>query len=145
MRQTFDEHIMDLAQKVASRSRDTTKVGCIIVDQDKVIVSTGYNGLPRSVIDLPERMERPAKYLWTSHAEENAVAQAARSGARLLGSKAYVTHAPCARCARILIQAGVQMVCVGNGSTSMPDGEFEVAAVMFMEAGVVTQAMEPVG
>ena len=51
-----------------------------------------------------------------SHAEENAVSQAARIGARLKGCTAYVTHAPCARCARALIQAGIErVVVVGSG------------------------------
>ena len=81
-------------------------------------------------------MERPAKYLWTSHAEENAVAQSARVGAKLKGGTAFVTHHPCSRCARSLIQAGVTRVVIGNGKTSMPDEEFEVAAIMFKEAGV---------
>lgn len=129
---------MDMAVVVASRSKDpSTKVGCVIASEDKVVVSTGYNGIPSGVDDLPERMERPAKYLWTSHAEENAVAQAARVGARLRGGTAYVTHMPCARCARTLIQAGIVTVYVGDGTTSMPEVEFTVAKQMFREAGVL--------
>jgi dCMP deaminase len=113
----------------------STKVGCLLV-RETIILSTGYNGIPRGVKDLPERMERPAKYLWTSHAEENAVAQAARNGVRVEGATAYVTHHPCSRCARSLIQAGVVCVRVGPGTTSMPPEEFETAATMFAEAGV---------
>lgn len=129
---------MEMADVVASRSKDpTTKVGCVIVSDDKVVVSTGYNGIPAGVDDKPERMERPAKYLWTSHAEENAVAQAARVGARLRGGAAYVTHMPCSRCARTLIQAGIVTVHVGVGKTSMPLEEFDVASQMFREAGVL--------
>ena len=71
-----------------------------------------------------------------SHAEENAVSQAARIGARLKGCTAYVTHAPCARCARALIQAGSERVVAGNGETHMPPEEFEVARQMFLEADV---------
>ena len=128
---------MDMAMQVATRSKDpNTQVGCVIVSNDKVVVATGYNGLPRGVSDTPERMERPAKYLWTSHAEENAVAQAARVGAKLAGSIAYVTHMPCARCARTLIQAGIGAVIVGDGTTSMPEEEFRVASLMFGEADV---------
>jgi dCMP deaminase len=128
---------MDMAILVAQRSKDpSTKVGCVVVSEDKIVVATGYNGLPRGVEDRSERMERPAKYLWTSHAEENAVAQSARVGAKLKGGTAFVTHHPCSRCARSLIQAGVTRVVIGNGKTSMPDEEFEVAAIMFKEAGV---------
>jgi dCMP deaminase len=128
---------MDMATLVAQRSKDpSTKVGCVVVSEDKIVVSTGYNGLPRGVEDKAERMERPAKYLWTSHAEENAVAQAARVGAKLKGGTAFVTHHPCSRCARSLIQAGITRVVIGDGTTSMPDEEFEVARTMFKEAGV---------
>jgi len=128
---------MEMAEFAAVRSKDpATKVGCIITTVDKGVVSTGYNGIPRGVEDKPERMERPAKYLWTSHAEENAVAQAARSGVSLKGSTAYVTHAPCCRCARMLIQAGIECVVVGDGKTSMPQEEFDTARTMFNEAGV---------
>ena len=129
---------IELAQHVAQWSKDpSTKVGCVLVGQNKEVLSTGYNGLPRGVNDLPERMERPAKYLWTSHAEENAVAQAARNGVRLEGALAYVTHTPCSRCARSLIQAGIKTIFVGNGKTSMPVEEFEVAVIMFKEAKII--------
>jgi dCMP deaminase len=137
MRRSWDEHFMDMAILVAQRSKDpSTKVGCVVVSEDKIVVATGYNGLPRGVEDRSERMERPAKYLWTSHAEENAVAQSARVGAKLKGGTAFVTHHPCSRCARSLIQAGITRVVIGGGKTSMPDEEFEVARVMFQEAGV---------
>lgn len=137
MRKSWDQHFMDMAELVSERSKDpTTKVGCVVVSKDKIVVATGYNGLPRGVADYSERMERPAKYLWTSHAEENAVAQSARVGAKLEGGTAFVTHMPCSRCARSLIQAGIIKVVVGSGSTSMPIEEFDVAATMFKEAGV---------
>jgi dCMP deaminase len=137
MRRSWDEHFMDMAVLVAQRSKDpSTKVGCVVVSEDKIVAATGYNGLPRGVEDRAERMERPAKYLWTSHAEENAVAQAARVGAKLKGGTAFITHMPCSRCARTLIQAGIECVVVGKGKTSMPDEEFEVARTMFKEAGV---------
>lgn len=134
---TWHKYFMDMAHKAASRSKDpTTKVGCIVTSKDKVVVASGYNGIPQGVADLPERMERPAKYLWTAHAEENAVALAARVGSSLRGGYAYVTHYPCSRCARSLIQAGIEVVYVGKGTTSMPQEEFDVAKQMFTEAGV---------
>jgi dCMP deaminase len=138
---SWNDYFMQLAWTAALRSKDpTTKVGCIIVSEDNVVAATGYNGIPMGVDDLPERMERPAKYLWTAHAEENAIALAARVGARLRGGTAYVTHGPCSRCARSLIQAGVKTVIVGHGTTSMPEEEFSVARTMFAEAGVVVHS-----
>lgn len=144
MSKSWQRYFMDMAEMAASRSKDpNTKVGCIIASKDKVVVATGYNGIPAGVHDLPERMERPAKYLWTAHAEENAVAQAARVGASLRDGYAYVTHPPCARCARSLIQAGIKVVYTGSGQTSMPAEEFEVAKQMFLEAGVYVIPMAP--
>lgn len=134
---SWEEYFMELADKISERSKDpSTKVGCVVVTEDKVIAATGYNGIPRGVDDKKERMQRPAKYLWTAHAEENAVAHAARVGARLKGGSAFVTHEPCSRCARSLIQAGIVEVFVGTGTTKMPAEEFEVSRIMFEEAGV---------
>lgn len=134
---SWEEYFIRMAELVASRSKDpSTKVGCVVVSYDNTVLSTGYNGLPRGVLDLPERMERPAKYLWTAHAEENAVAQAARNGISLDGATAYVTHSPCCRCARALIQAGILHIVVAPGQTSMPQEEFDVAAQMFAEVDI---------
>lgn len=138
MKHSWQKYFLEMAEQVATRSKDpSTKVGCVISTEDKVVVATGYNGIPRDVLDKPERMERPAKYLWTSHAEENAVAMAARVGSRLRGGHAFVTHMPCCRCARMLIQAGISTVYCGDGTTSMPLEEFDVATQMFREAGVL--------
>lgn len=142
MKHSWQKYFLELAEQVATRSKDpSTKVGCVIATEDKVVVATGYNGIPRDVLDKPERMERPAKYLWTSHAEENAVAMAARVGSRLRGGHAFVTHMPCCRCARMLIQAGISTVYCGGGTTSMPPEEFKVAKQMFWEAGVLVNIL----
>lgn len=138
---SWDRRFIALAEHISAWSKDpSTKVGCVVVGPDREIVTTGYNGFPRGVTDDPQRMERPAKYLWTSHAEENAVAHAARIGVSLKGCTAYVTHCPCSRCARGLIQAGVKRVVFPNearGTVGMDSTEFEVAAIMFSEAGVI--------
>lgn len=131
----WDTWFLGFAAHAATKSKDpSTQVGCVVVGPDREIRSTGYNGLPRGVRDAPERMERPAKYLWTSHAEQNAVAQAARVGVSLKGCTAYVTHHPCSACARSLLQAGVTRIVVGPGQTSMPQEEFDVATEMLREA-----------
>ena len=135
---TWPEYHMGFAKHAATKSKDpSTKVGAVAVDSAHRIVETGFNGFPRGVEDLAHRMERPAKYRYTAHAEENLVATAARS--RLLGTTVYVTHLCCSGCARMLIQAGVSKVVAGNGKTSMPQEEFEVAVEMFHEAGVVLE------
>lgn len=131
----WHQRFLNLARAIAEWSKDpNTKVGAVAVADSKQILETGFNGLPRGVQDLPERMERPAKYIWTAHAEENLVAHAARK--QLEGSTVYVTHLCCNACARMLINAGVAKVVVGDGMTSMPLEQFEAAIVMFNEAGV---------
>ena len=141
--ESWDATFLGLAERFARRSKDpSTKVGCVIVGPDREVRSMGYNGLPRGVEDLAERMERPAKYLWTSHAEENAVAQAARIGVSLKECTAYVTHFPCARCARAMIQAGIIAVKFGNGTTNMPSDEFEVANRMLTESNIKPEQVQ---
>lgn len=133
---TWTRRFLGLARSVSLWSKDpSTRVGAVAVDdRSRRILETGYNGLPRGVEDRPERMVRPEKYLWTSHAEANLVAHAARD--RLAGSTVYVTHLCCASCARLLVNAAVAEVVVGAGTTSMDPREFEVAIQMFGEAGV---------
>jgi dCMP deaminase len=104
-----DNYFMSLAVTVSAASKDrSTKVGCVVVGPDNEIRSTGFNGFPRGVNDnAPERHERPAKYLWTEHAERNAIYNAARMGTALKHCRLYCTFAPCMDCARAIVQAGI--------------------------------------
>lgn len=131
----WTQRFLDLAHEVAQWSKDSTKVGAVAVSyDDRRVMETGYNGIPRGVRDLPSRMERPAKYKFMCHAEQNLVAHAARS--TLDGAIVYVTHAPCCDCAKLLINAGVAKVVYGAGQTNMNPEMFEAARTMFAEAGV---------
>lgn len=108
----WDSYFMQIADDVSVRSPDpTTKHGCVIVDKNNRIISTGYNGpvkgLDHSIVDL----DRPGKYNWMIHAEDNAVLF---SKCDLDGCTAYITGHPCADCFRRLAQAGVKRVCYGN-------------------------------
>jgi dCMP deaminase len=139
---TWDQYLFGFAQHAATKSKDTTIVGAILVGPDKEVRLTAYNGPPAGVDDsVPERWLRPTKYLYISHAEENLVSFAAREGIRTAGCTVYVTHMPCARCARALIQSGVEKVIYGPGKTSMPDEEFKAAREMLCEAGVEVRAL----
>lgn len=137
----WDDYLMGFAQHAATKSKDSTKVGAVLTSERRVLL-TAYNGPPAGVEDSPDRRERPRKYLFASHAEANLVAFAARTGIRTEGCKVYVTHFPCSSCARSLIQAGVSCIAVGGGSTSVPQEEFEAAAVMFAEAGVEVERLD---
>lgn len=129
---------MGFARHAAQKSKDSTKVGAALVDEDRVVRICSFNGPPRGVRDLPERFDRAngEKYFWASHAEQNLIAFAAREGIRTKSCTVYVTHHPCSSCARTLTQAGVARVVIGAGTTSMPDREFEVAETIFREAGI---------
>ena len=108
-------YLMGFAKHAATKSKDSTKVGAVLVDQNNSVLLTAYNGPPRGVDDTPERRSRPAKYLYASHAEANLIAFAARHGISTNGCAIYCTHTPCAGCAKALIQAGIIFVCVGDG------------------------------
>lgn len=138
---SWPQYYMAFAIVAAAKSKDGTQVGAVLIGPEGELRLSGYNGPPRGVEDLPERRERPTKYLFASHAEANLIAFAAREGIRTKGCTVYVTHHPCSACARSLIQAGIECVVVGPGQTSMPADEFEAAAVMFAEAGVKTMLL----
>lgn len=110
----WDAYFMEMARLVASKSKDRSmKCGCVVVGEGDVVVSTGYNGFPRGVDDDNEEYhKRPAKYIWTSHDAANAVFNAARSGTKLLDSRAYLNAHPCVDCARALVQAGIIEVII---------------------------------
>lgn len=144
-RQSWDEYFMDMCRFVARRSKDSTKVGAVAVGPDKEVRMACYNGFPRGVRDdVPERNERPEKYLWTAHAEENVVSNAARVGVVLKGCVMYVasvaesgSHPPCTTCARLMIQAGVVEVVYEDGEVSEKwKANCEKALEMLEEAGV---------
>ena len=99
---------MRVAEAVAELSKDkSTKVGALILGPANEIRACGYNGAPRGCeADEDERSERPEKYHWFSHAELNAITNAARVGTPLEGNTLVVTHFPCMDCARAIVQAG---------------------------------------
>lgn len=110
---TWHHRFMRLAREVAGWSKDPgRKVGAVIVSHDRRVLATGYNGLPAGLADTGDRLERPAKYALTIHAEMNAILQGSIHGARLRGSSIYTTFAPCQACSLAIAQVGFeQVVC----------------------------------
>lgn len=106
---------MVLAETVASWSKDNGhKCGAVIVREDiRDVVAFGYNGLPRGMDDSNNFFtEKPEKYVFTEHAERNAIYNAARKGSLTNGTTMYVNWFPCADCARSIVQAGIiRVVC----------------------------------
>lgn len=131
-----------VAQAMAALSKDPrTRVGAVVVDDDGNILVTGYNGFPRGVLDDPERYrDREQKLRLIAHAEANCIAQAARSGIRLLGACLVVTELyPCADCAKLIIQAGIKRVYAPRMREEHSRVWYEerlIADVLFQEAQV---------
>jgi len=117
---SWDEYFMRIVDLTKIKSKDrSTQVGCMVVKEEKIPLVMGYNGFPRGVSDdIDKRHERPIKYLFTEHAERNAIYAAARNGISLLGTTMYITGLPCADCARAIIQSGIKYIVV-------PDRPFE--------------------
>lgn len=136
----WDSRFLALAGLVASWSKDpSTQVGAVIVDADKRIVSTGFNGFARGVNDAPA--EREVKLLRTIHAEENALLFARRD---VTGMTIYVTRPPCARCAAKIIQSGVARVVFTLPPVDFVERwalEMKEAQAMFDEVGITVTAL----
>jgi dCMP deaminase len=87
-------------------------VGAVVVDTQNSILTTGYNGAPRGVPDCLEVgcALVDNRCLRAVHAEVNSVVQGARVGVSLLGGTMYTRYFPCARCALVIVQAGIRGV-----------------------------------
>jgi len=125
----------------AAKSDDpSTQTGATLVDGQGSIISVGANTMPHGVHVTPERQERPLKYMVRDHAERNAIYAAARAklGRATIDSIMVTIWAPCAECARGIIQAGCAACIQYPLDHSASDwGESQrVAYEMMQEAGV---------
>jgi len=129
------QRFMDLAAHIAQWSKDpSTKVGAVIVNERRIVVGMGYNGFPRGVQDTPERLnDRPVKYQFVVHAEENAVLNAAVFD--LSGCTLFATKFPCNECAKVIIQRGISNIVAPAPDNGWSDSQ-RVADTMFNEAGI---------
>lgn len=108
---SWDQYFLNLAKLVSVRSIDpSTHHGCIVVDKNNRIISTGYNGPIQGVDDSEIPLIRPDKYFYFSHAEQNAIMFCA---ADMEGSTVYITGRPCSTCTRMLLQKGVKRIVCG--------------------------------
>ena len=109
---SWDEYFMGVAKLAARRSKDpSTQVGACIVSPENIIISTGYNGMPKGCSDdeFPwDRTGAETKYPYVVHAELNAILNA--NGRDLRDSRVYVALFPCNECAKAIIQSGVKEV-----------------------------------
>ena len=133
-RPSWDEYFISIARMVASRSNCVKRrVGAVIV-LDRRIISTGYNGTPRGARNCNEggcpRCNSFAEggtrldECLCSHAEENAITQAAYHGVSVRSSSIYTTLSPCLMCTKMIINAGIEEVAF---NAQYPLGEAALA------------------
>lgn len=120
-RPSWDEYFMNIAELVGSRATcDRGRSGCVVV-RDRRMLVTGYVGSPvgqahcdelghemHTVINDDNTESKHC--VRTVHAEQNAIAQAARMGIALDQATLYCHMTPCYICAKILINAGIKRV-----------------------------------
>ena len=125
IRPSWDEYFMEMAKLVAKRSTCLRRsVGAVLV-KDKRILATGYNGAPRGLkhcIDIGcmrQKLKIPSgqrhELCRALHAEQNALIQASLYGISVEGSLLYATNQPCVICAKMLINAGIKEIIIGEG------------------------------
>jgi dCMP deaminase len=141
---------LPIVRAYANLSKDeSSKVGALIIGPGMEHRAQGWNGAPRgSDADVDDRRQRPEKYFWFSHAESNAIANAARAGTSTQGCVMLVTMPPCMDCAKLIVQAGIKAVVY-----VAPNEEFKErwkdhigrAAMLFAECGVETLEIEDRG
>ena len=105
-------YFFTIAKVVSEQSKDpSTQVGCVVVDKDKHILATGFNGFPVGMRDDQKRYEdRAFKLRHVCHAEANAICQSAATGTSFKDAFIFVTLQPCIECAKLIVQSGIKEV-----------------------------------
>lgn len=132
----WDKRFLELAKHVSEWSKDPgTKVGAVIVDDMNRIISMGYNGFPRDIVDFKERLDdREIKLKLTLHAEENAILFANRD---LTGTTIYTyPFQPCSHCSLWIVQSGIGYVVAPKSDVERWKDDFKLAEEILAESGV---------
>jgi dCMP deaminase len=145
-RPDWDTYFMNIAQNVSLRSNCLKRKVAAIIVKDKRIISTGYNGTPRGVKNCSDGgCPRCASFAPSgtglhdclcSHAEENAIVQAAYHGVSIKDSTLYCTFSPCLTCTKMILNSGINEV-VYNANYPLGD----VALRLIEEAGLQLRKM----
>ena len=130
MKQKFVMLYTDIVKRVSELSNARRlKVGAVIVKDDRIL-SYGYNGMPKGfenncentvekeeecILDVGGPPYIIKRVSWVTkpeviHAEINAIAKVAASGDSTKGATIFITHAPCADCAKMIIASGIEKV-----------------------------------
>ncbi len=139
---SWDVRFLNLAAHISEWSLDpSTRTGAVVVDSKRRVVSLGYNGLPRGIIDSPERLNnRQIKYKIIVHCERNAIIFAQRD---LSGCTLYTwPFMSCATCAAMVIQSGITRVVAPFSDNPRWINDFQLATEIFHEAGVAVDLLD---
>jgi dCMP deaminase len=132
----WDTRFIEMATLVSSWSKDpSTKVGCVLVDKKRRVVSVGFNGPPSKTIDA--EYQREVRLRRSIHAEANALHFATSD---VSGCTAYITHPPCSHCTAHLIQRGVSRIVARRGTSDFETrwgDDIRESHAMCSESGVV--------
>ncbi len=146
-RPSWDEYFMNIAKVAATRGNCSRRQVAAVIVRDHRVISTGYNGTPRGVknccdggchrcnSDVPSGTH--LKDCLCSHAEENAIVQAACYGIAVKGATLYTTYSPCLQCAKMIINAGIAEVIYFQHYTID-----DVSLALLREAGVTVRGLE---
>ncbi len=142
VRPPWDDYFIEISRVVAKRATcDRGMSGAVIV-KNKRILTTGYVGAPAGLPQCDEVGHQfqeaisdtgvKSKHcVRTTHAEQNAIVQAARLGISIEGATIYCKMTPCHVCAKMVINAGIKSVVVEkdyHGAKLTPG--------MFKQAGI---------
>jgi dCMP deaminase len=134
---------MRLAKEVSTWSKDPrTKIGAVIVDDERRILSTGYNGFPAGIADDSRLYNREEKYPLIIHGETNAILNALRGGVSITNANLFVYGLPvCGECAKMICQSGIKRVVMGPKSIFSENEKWmnawtNISKPMFDECGI---------
>lgn len=141
-REEWLSRFMSIAEEVATWSKDPRcKVGAVVVTADRRHLSVGYNGFPRGIADLQQRLVGSEKNDLMVHAEANALDNA---GFDVSGSTLFVTRCPCLPCALTVVNRRIaHVVCPPPEDDSKWGPSHRAAIDVLREAGVIWTRVEP--
>jgi len=131
----WNMRFLEMARMVGLWSKDpSTQVGAVIVDDDRRVISLGYNGFPKGVADNNRLADRKEKYKMIVHAERNALLFANTS----VKDATIFTYPfmPCPVCTGMIIQSGIQRVVSLQTDNPRWQQDFEISRKMLEEAEI---------
>lgn len=124
-RPAWDEYFVEIMKQVGTRATcDRGKSGCVVTKNNQILV-TGYVGAPVGLAhcdevghEFKQMVGEDGKVsqhcVRTTHAEQNAICQAAKTGVSLDGATLYCRMTPCYTCAKMIVNCGIKRVVAQN-------------------------------